>query len=202
VPHPVEGGLTHLQYADDTILMIQNQDESILNLKLILYSFGSMSGMKINYHKSEVFVIGEGEQVQMEIVEKLNCKLGRFRLTYLGIPIHSRKLRKCDLHVVNVKMGKRLEPWQGKLMSSGGRLILVNSCLSSIPTYLMVFYHLTNGQHKELDSIRGRIFWQGGGPAFKYHIAKWECLATPKEYGGLGTIDTRRMNDCLLVKWI
>jgi hypothetical protein len=40
VPHLVEGGgLSHLQYVDDTVLMIQNKEESILNLKLILYSF-------------------------------------------------------------------------------------------------------------------------------------------------------------------
>jgi hypothetical protein len=40
-------------------------------------------------------------------------------------------------------------------MSTGGRLILVNSCLSSIPTYLMGFYHLTDCQHKELDPLEG-----------------------------------------------
>jgi hypothetical protein len=43
---------------------------------------------------------------------------------------------------------------------------------------------------------------QGGGPTFKYHMAKWECLAISKEFGGLDIIDTRRMNDYLLVKWI
>jgi hypothetical protein len=37
-----------MQYAYDTILMIQNQEESIVNLNFILYSFESMSGMKIN----------------------------------------------------------------------------------------------------------------------------------------------------------
>lgn len=61
VPHLVEGGLTHLQYADDTVIMIQNTEKDILNLKFILYCFERMSGMKINYHKSEVFVIG-GDQ--------------------------------------------------------------------------------------------------------------------------------------------
>jgi hypothetical protein len=54
----------------------------------------------------------------VEIAERLNCKLGQFPLTYLGIPIHTRKLRKCDLQVVNVKMAKRVDPWQGKLLSS------------------------------------------------------------------------------------
>jgi hypothetical protein len=49
-------------------------------------------------------------------------------------------------------------------MSSGGRLALVNSCLSSIPIYLMGFYHLTNGQHRELHSIRGSFFLAGRPP--------------------------------------
>jgi hypothetical protein len=120
--------------------------------------------MKINYHKNEVFVIGEEEQIQVEIAERLNCKLGQFPLTYLGIPIQIRKLRKCDLQVLNVKMGKRVEPWQGKLLSSGGRLILVKSCLSSIPTYLMGFYYLSDGQHRELDSIRGSFFCKEEAP--------------------------------------
>jgi hypothetical protein len=60
VPHLVEGGLTHLQYVDDTVVMIQMEEESMVNLKLVLYCFESMSEMEINYHKNEVFVIGGG----------------------------------------------------------------------------------------------------------------------------------------------
>jgi hypothetical protein len=40
--------------------MIQMEEESMVNLKLVLYCFESMSEMEINYHKSEVFVIGGG----------------------------------------------------------------------------------------------------------------------------------------------
>jgi hypothetical protein len=47
----VQGGLTHLQYADDTVLLIENDEESILTAKLILYYFEAMSGLKINYRK-------------------------------------------------------------------------------------------------------------------------------------------------------
>jgi hypothetical protein len=65
-----------------------------------------------------------------------------------------------------------------------GRLILVNLCLSSIPTYMMGFYHLTDGQHKELDTIRSRFFWQERGKVFKYHVAKWDSLTMPREFGG------------------
>jgi hypothetical protein len=61
VPHLIEGGVTHLQYADDTVVMVQNSRESVLNLKFILYCFKSMSGMKINYHTIEVYVLWGGE---------------------------------------------------------------------------------------------------------------------------------------------
>jgi hypothetical protein len=36
----------------------------------------------------------------------------------------------------------------------------------------------------------------------KYHMIRWEVLATPKQAGGLGFTGTRVMNQCLLSKWI
>jgi hypothetical protein len=33
-------------------------------------------------------------------------------------------------------------------------------------------------------------------------MAKWEMVARPKDQGGLGILDSRMMNECLLVKWI
>lgn len=87
-------------------------------------------------------------------------------------------------------------------MSSGRRSIITNSCLSNVPSYLTGFYKLTEGQHKELDSIRARFFWQGGQENFRYHMVKWEALCRPKDFGGLGVLNTQIMNECLLVKWI
>jgi hypothetical protein len=51
-----------------------------------------MSGMKIKYHKSDVFVLGVEDIVREGIAAKLNYKLGTFPRTYLGV--HHRKLRK------------------------------------------------------------------------------------------------------------
>jgi hypothetical protein len=33
-------------------------------------------------------------------------------------------------------------------------------------------------------------------------MVKWEAMASPKKFGGLGFIDTRVMNTVLLAKWI
>ena len=51
-------GISHIQYADDTVIMIDCSDQSIRNLKLILYCFEWLTGLKIYFHKSEVCVFG------------------------------------------------------------------------------------------------------------------------------------------------
>jgi hypothetical protein len=99
-------------------------------------------------------------------------------------------------------MRKRLDPWKGKHLSSGGRLILTNSCLSSLPMYCMGFYLLPEEFHYKMNSIRSNFFWQGAEKKKCYHMAKWEMVTRPKDQGGLGILDSRLMNECLLVKWI
>jgi hypothetical protein len=56
VPLPVS-----LQYADDTILFMEHDLEKAQNLKLILSAFEQLSGLKINFHKIELFCFGEAQ---------------------------------------------------------------------------------------------------------------------------------------------
>ena len=62
----VDDGLSILQYADDTILFIENNLEQAKNLKLLLCAFEQFSGLKINFHKSELFCFGEAKALQTE----------------------------------------------------------------------------------------------------------------------------------------
>jgi hypothetical protein len=48
-------------------------------------------------------------------------------------------------------------------LSLGGRLILLNSSLSSIPTYYMSMHLLPQTILKRMDRTRKKFFWQGGG---------------------------------------
>jgi hypothetical protein len=61
IPHLVDGGLSILQYADDTILFMEHDLEKAKNLKLILSAFELLSGLKINFHKSELYCFGEAQ---------------------------------------------------------------------------------------------------------------------------------------------
>ena len=53
-----------LQYADDTILLIPDSLEYTKNLKYIMCLFEQLSGLKINFNKSEIFCIGLTEERQ------------------------------------------------------------------------------------------------------------------------------------------
>jgi hypothetical protein len=202
VPHLLPGGLTHLQYVDDTLILIQGSDEEIANLKFLLMCFEDMSGLKINYHKSEVIVMGTTAARKHQVADRLNCKLGSFPFIYLGLPISDRKLTMEQWLFLVRKLAGRVEPWWGKFMSSGGRLILSNSCLSSLPQFAMGLFLLHDGIHAKFDSHRARFYWEGSGPKRRYHLVNWPAVCRPKECGGLGLLNSKKMNWALLLKWI
>jgi hypothetical protein len=52
-PNLVDNGVANLQYADDTVLCITQDPEKAVNVTLLLYMFELMSGLKINFLKSE-----------------------------------------------------------------------------------------------------------------------------------------------------
>ena len=54
VPEYIENGVAVLRYDDDMILCVQDDKEQAAHLKLLLYLYEKMSGLKINFSKSEV----------------------------------------------------------------------------------------------------------------------------------------------------
>jgi hypothetical protein len=158
VPHLVEDGLSILQYADDTILFLEDDLERAKNLKMVLCAFEKLSGLKINFHKSELFTFGETKEKTLEYVELFGCREGAFPFRYLGISMSYHKLLNKDWRGVEERFERKLSSWKGKLLSSGGRLVLINSVLSSLPMFMMSFFRIPKGVLEKLDYYRSRFF--------------------------------------------
>jgi hypothetical protein len=72
------------------------------------------------------------DDTETEIANILNCANGKMPMRYLGFPISDRKLRMEAFGGVVDKMRKRLQPWKGKHLSSGGRLVTPENSITKI----------------------------------------------------------------------
>jgi len=118
VPHLVDEGLSVLQYADDNVIFMDNDLERAKNMKLLLCAFEQLSGLKINFHKSELFCYGAAKVNQIDYAQIFGCDLGSFLFRYLGIPMHHRKLMNKDRKHVEERFQKRLNYWRTKMLSA------------------------------------------------------------------------------------
>jgi hypothetical protein len=155
-----------------------------VNMKLILSLFEQLSGLKINFHKSELFCFGKAKDEEDDYRCIFGCEIGSLPFKYLGIPIHFRKLRNKKWKPIEDRFERKLAAWVGKLLSYGDRLVLINSVLSSLPMFLLSFFEIPKGVRKRLDFYRSRFFWQSDGQKKKYRLTKWNIVCRPKDQGG------------------
>jgi hypothetical protein len=69
-------------------------------LRLVLSAFEKLLGLKINFHKSELFCFGNTKERVAEYVRLFGCKEGEFPSRYLGIPMSPSRLSNRDWRVV------------------------------------------------------------------------------------------------------
>jgi len=157
-----------LQYADDTILFMEHDLEQEKNMKIILCAFEQLPGLKINFHKSELFCYGEAKEHMEQYSQIFRCEIGNLPFRYLGIPMNHKRLNNKDWKMVEDRFQKKLSSWKGKLLSYGGSLVLINSVLSSLAMFMMSFFEVPKGILKKLDFYRSAFFWQGDNHKKKY----------------------------------
>jgi hypothetical protein len=112
------------------------------NMKLILCIFEQLSGLKINFYKSEIFCFGNAKDLEYRYKQIFGCESDSLPFRYLGVPIHYRRLRNSEWNPVETRLMKKLGCWQGKFLSYGDRLVLINSVLSSMPMFMLSFLQI------------------------------------------------------------
>lgn len=118
----------------------------------------SRRGLKINFHKSELFCFGRAKEVEREYVTLFGCGSGRYPFRYLGIPMHHKKLSNKDWLTIEERIQKKLSSWKGKHLSVGGRLVLINSVLSSLAMFIVSFFEVPKCIIEKLDYYMSRFF--------------------------------------------
>jgi hypothetical protein len=142
----------------DTILFMEHDLEKAVNMKLILCIFEQLSGLKINFHKSEIFCFGKTNEHVDAYKRIFGCEVGSLPFKYLGIPIHYWRLLNSEWKPAEDHFEKKLGCWIGKMLSYGDRLVLINLVLTSLPMFLLSFFEIPKGVRKRMDFYRSRFF--------------------------------------------
>ncbi|KAK2652654.1 hypothetical protein Ddye_012510 [Dipteronia dyeriana] len=87
-----------------------------------------------------------------------------------------------------------------KLLSVGGKEILVKAVVQSIPTYAMSLFKLPKSLIVEIQRLTARFLWGGNENNRKIHWCTWKRLCKPKSEGGLGFRNLEIFNKALLTK--
>ena len=128
--HPVLPKAANLRcslYADDAAIFANPNVTELKNVQKILKFFGECSGLKINMEKTEIFPIRVEPDLRPSLIQNFPGKIRTFLGKYLGLPLHTRKLRKIEFQPLVDKIGTRLPGWKGKLLSISGRETLVKN---------------------------------------------------------------------------
>ncbi|GKV27959.1 hypothetical protein SLEP1_g37069 [Rubroshorea leprosula] len=124
-PHGLN--ISHLQFADDTVIMGKANTSNINVVKGILRWFELISGLKINFNKSVLYSFYAPDEWRRTAAAMLNCKSGSLPFTYLGMPIGDVMCRRKAWVPVIENFNRKLAVWKAKCLSIGGRVTLLRS---------------------------------------------------------------------------
>lgn len=198
--------ISHLQFADDTILFINKDLGSVQGIKRVLQCFELLSGLKINFDKSSLYGYRTSAEDIAYWASKIGCRIGSLPIIYLGMPLGLDPSRKDFWIPLQEKFKKNLAGWKSRQVNQAGKLVMLKATLDSLPNYWFNMFLMPIGIWKELDKIGRGFFWGdekvGETLIRKLHTINWETLCLHKNAGGLSIANLRIRNGSMLAKWV
>ena len=195
-------GIPLLQYVDDTLFFMEGSVEEAKNLLALLDVFADCSGLRLNREKSEFTGFGLSQDEESQCSRALGTPMGTLPIRYLGLPLSTGQLRAADWQIVVGKVEQRLGGWKAKVLSKGGRLVLLRSVLSAIPTFYFSVFKIPTSIEQRSSGLMRRFFWKGSKEGRGMALVAWDDICTPTGQGGLGVPHLKMMNMTLLTKWV
>jgi len=157
IPVETETDFPIVQYADDTLIIMEGDPRQLFFLKTILHNFSESTGLRVNYSKSMILPINISEQRLDLLARTFGCTKGTLPFTYLGLPLGTTKPKVIDFLPLVNKCERRLGGISS-MLNQAGRLQMTNAVLSALPTYYMCTLELPKVVIKHIDKLRKKLF--------------------------------------------
>ena len=125
---------------------------------MVLIFFEAIMGLRVNVGKSEIVPVGEVGNLNV-LAHALCCKVGSLPMTYLGMPLGAHYKDSSVWNPIIENMERQLSSWKCLYLSKGGRLTLLKSTLSSLPTYFLSMFTIPQAMATRLERIQRNFLW-------------------------------------------
>ena len=144
------------QYADDTCLMLDGTEKSLQASLDELRVFADISGLQMNYSKTQVIWIGSMKYSNNVLGNRYNLQWGNTRFRYLGIEydVDLNKIVQLNYDKKLVKIKSLLNSWKKRILTPIGKIAVSKSLIISQLNHL--FMSLPNPNEnfiKELNKL-------------------------------------------------
>jgi hypothetical protein len=135
--------ISHLLFADDSLILMKADVSNTTALRNVLDLYCASFGQLVSEAKSSVFFSPNTRvEVREEICSKLNIVTESSSDKYLGLPALLGVDRSDSFQYLIDRIIKRINGWNEKLLSMGGKEILLKAIAQSIPVYAMSVFNL------------------------------------------------------------
>jgi hypothetical protein len=128
--------------------------------------------LKVNLGKSELVAVGEVGNIG-NLAAYLGCRVTSLPMKYLGLPLGAAYKATSMWNGVTEQMERRLVGWKKMYLSRGGRLTLIKSTLSNLPTYYLSLFPVPMSVAYRIEKIQRDFLLGGMGDEKKLHLVSW-----------------------------
>ncbi|KAM6583445.1 hypothetical protein CsatB_010447 [Cannabis sativa] len=192
--------ISHMLFADDSYIYCKATEEEAYNVKELLHTYEVASGQRINFSKSFVFFSNKnGIEVRDSICAMFEIYEADENGYYLGLPCSVGRNKNAILGFLKDKLRKRIQGWEGHILSRTGKEVLLKSIAQVLPSYAMNVFLLPSDTCKELERLMAKFWWHSDSSSGKgINWMSWERLCRHKHARGLGFRSLRDFNLALL----
>ena len=92
--------------------------------------------------------------------QKFGAQIIQHHEKYLGLPLLVGKGKRKAFNRIKDQVGRKIASWKGKLLSNGGREILIKAVAQAMPTYTMSCFKLLKSLRQEMNSMMSNFWWR------------------------------------------